>query len=55
MIDREFYIQYISDEWKSVYGSRPDFLIIKNMSDEELIKTANHLESEIMEIINEKK
>ena len=47
--DREFTIQYISDQWKSIYGSRFDFELLNSMTDESLKTLSKIVENFIKE------
>jgi len=46
--DREGHVNYIYDEYKSVYGYRPRHIDFDSMSDQELKDMTAVIESEIM-------
>jgi len=52
--DREFAINYIYDEHKSVYGYRPRHLDFSSMSDQELQDLMDSIEIEVIKQLRSK-
>lgn len=51
--ERDFYITYIFDEYKSVHGIRPRWIDFNSMSLSELKDMADKLEAEVVESIRQ--
>ena len=47
--ERDMISSYIYDEYKSVYGVKPPWMDFDAMSDEELERTADDLEDQVIE------